>query len=413
MPCQINRLTGHGIEKSQMKSLPRVKKLLVSTVGVMSLAGLAFAPAALADDEGGDPGTEGNYYTFTGSVAVPAGFDTYQVDAYAEGPCDGEEGSQSGEDEGEDYLCTVWADFDYDESESVSTSADANENEIGFTITLSTGDWDFYVSSWQDGLSDYNATLTVPPADQDDLDLGKIELEKVKVNPTVRYDGTDRYGTNYKVVEATMEEGDPVFIATGAEYPDALTIGQAATGNWGALVLTPPNAMRAEMLDLLKANAPSQVYTVGGKSAVSDNVIEQVAKATGVTVEDKTIVRIGGKDRYETSQAILSEFFGGEDGIPYGQAFLATGRDYPDALSASAVGGAVWAPVVLVKGTSQTSLDPELAKQFEADDIDTLKLVGGPAAIGAKLEYNLADSGYSVQRLAGADRYGTNLRVNQ
>mgnify|MGYP002724400843 CR=1 FL=1 len=242
-----------------------------------------------------------------------------------------------------------------------------------------------------------------PPADQDDLDLGKIELEKVKVNPTVRYDGTDRYGTNYKVVEATMEEGDPVFIATGAEYPDALTIGQAATGNWGALVLTPPNAMRAEMLDLLKANAPSQVYIVGGKSAVSDNVIEQVAKATGLTVEDKTIVRIGGKDRYETSQAILSEFFGGEDGIPYGQAFLATGRDYPDALSASAVGGAVWAPVVLVKGTSQTSLDPELAKQ----------LVGGPAAIGAKLEYNLADSGYSVQRLAGADRYGTNLRVNQ
>ena len=163
MPCQINRLTGHGIEKSQMKSLSRVKKLLVSTVGVMSLAGLAFALAALADDEGGDPGTEGNYYTFTGSVAVPAGFDTYQVDAYAEGPCDGEEGSQSGEDEGEDYLCTVWADFDYDESESVSTSADANENEIGFTITLSTGDWDFYVLSWQDGLSDYNATLTVPP----------------------------------------------------------------------------------------------------------------------------------------------------------------------------------------------------------------------------------------------------------
>ena len=120
------------------------------------------------------------------------------------------------------------------------------------------------------------------------------------------------------------------------------------------------------------------------------------------------IKRVSGSDRYGTSTAVLKEFFSGQK---IRRAFVATGIDYPDALSAAAAGGALGAPVLLVNGSSATALPggmPPLLRQMETTE---LLIAGGTGAVNARLERNLR-ANFTVSRLAGADRYGTNLAVN-
>lgn len=58
------------------------------------------------------------------------------------------------------------------------------------------------------------------------------------------------------------------------------------------------------------------------------------------------IKRVSGSDRYGTSTAVLKEFFSGQK---VRRAFVATGIDYPDALSAAVPAGASQQAVGAVK----------------------------------------------------------------
>ena len=120
------------------------------------------------------------------------------------------------------------------------------------------------------------------------------------------------------------------------------------------------------------------------------------------------IKRVSGSDRYATSSAILKEFFSGRMVV---KAFVATGMDYPDALSAAAAGGALGAPVLLVKGKSATALPSGMLPLLRQMGTTDLLIAGGTGAVNASLERNLRAS-FSVSRLSGADRYGTNMAVN-
>ena len=89
---------------------------------------------------------------------------------------------------------------------------------------------------------------------------------------------------------------------------------------------------------------PSRAHIVGGTGAVSPKVEQQLRSA----LKGTQIKRVSGSDRYGTSTAVLKEFFSGQK---IRRAFVATGIDYPDALSAAAAGGALGAPVLLVNGS--------------------------------------------------------------
>lgn len=219
-----------------------------------------------------------------------------------------------------------------------------------------------------------------------------------------RLSGKDRYATNAAVNRSTMKAGAPVFVATGLNYADALSIGPAVAKVGGSLFLTSASGLSAESRELIKTKNPSAVYIVGGTGAVSQKVVEQVESDTKLKA-----VRIAGDDRYATSVAVAKRFFSGS--VPL--VFLATGLDFPDALSASAAGGALQAPVLLVDGRS--SVVPPETKQYLASSSPTsLVAVGGTAAVSDK---TLSAVGAAVpsanrQRLSGETRVGTNGAVN-
>ncbi len=223
-----------------------------------------------------------------------------------------------------------------------------------------------------------------------------------------RWFGSNRYQTNLVVNENLITKdgspmaGKPLFVATGASFADALSISPAVAKLEGSLVLTAKSTMAADLVALIESNKPSAVYVVGGKNAVSDAVLNQVGAAAGVDPE-----RIFGATRYATSEAIFAEFFADAnvDGI-----FVATGRAYPDALSASAAGGALGMPVVLVDGVLGTSLPTSV---IDGVGSKFAIIVGGSKAVNDNVEVNLISQGFSVQRAFGTTRYDTNLKVNE
>lgn len=222
---------------------------------------------------------------------------------------------------------------------------------------------------------------------------------------SVRLSGSDRYNTNLAVNKQTMVAGKPVFVATGDSFADALSVGPAVSVNGGSLVLAKHGQVSAETLTLLKSKKPSAIYVIGGAGAVSDSAVSSLKSATGVTPQ-----RIGGADRYETSAAILSTFF--KSGS-VSKVFVATGADYPDALTASAAGGALKMPVLLVEGKSGTAAESALTF-LRSKGTSNLVVVGGATVVTGSTASSLAAAigASKVERLSGSDRYATNSAVN-
>ena len=156
--------------------------------------------------------------------------------------------------------------------------------------------------------------------------------------PTSRIAGRDRYAT---AAEIARSWGQPstVFVATGESYPDALATVPLTVGR-GPVVLTRsdrvPEATRRVLADL----APERVVVLGGTAAVTEGVESELARVTEVPVR-----RIAGADRYETAALAARDEHAWRQPST---AYVATGRDFPDALVGGVVAAAHQSPLLLV-----------------------------------------------------------------
>ena len=184
-----------------------------------------------------------------------------------------------------------------------------------------------------------------------------------------RNGGTDRFSTAAAVSAAAFSPNAPMaFIATGADFPDALSAG-APGGPRGPILLVTRDAVPEATASELRRLQPQTIAVVGGPSAVSDAVLQQLRDISGVTVD-----RIAGTDRYGTSAAVSAVFT--EAGTE--EVFIATGRNYPDALAGGPAAGRVGSPVLL----SDTRCVPD-AVRAEISRIKPARIVllGGPSAL--------------------------------
>ncbi|WP_285113900.1 cell wall-binding repeat-containing protein [Leifsonia sp. fls2-241-R2A-40a] len=212
---------------------------------------------------------------------------------------------------------------------------------------------------------------------------------------TQRIAGSDRFDTSVAIAkQAYPATADTVYVATGLNYPDALSAGPAAAKEKAPLLLTGPTlpeSVRAEIASL----HPRHIVIVGGLSAVPAAVETALAKLAPVE-------RIAGSDRFDTSRRLASKAFG--SAIP--AAFVATGTNFPDALAAGAAAGAQGAPVLLVNG-GWGAVDAGTAAFLTEAGTKTVKLVGGTTVVSPGVQASLGKQGISVTRLAGSDRFET------
>lgn len=217
-----------------------------------------------------------------------------------------------------------------------------------------------------------------------------------------RLAGADRYATAAAISQARFGSGAAtVFIATGADFPDALAGSPAASRANGPILLTRPAGLPSATANELSRLRPSRIVILGSAAAVSDAVAAQLS-AYASTVE-----RWAGADRYATAATISRVSFGRNAPVAY----VATGTTFPDALAGGPIAGRQGGPILLVK--------PGELPAVTADELNRLRpgrivILGGSSVVSNAVAAQLASyTSGSVTRLAGADRYATSVAVSQ
>ena len=198
-----------------------------------------------------------------------------------------------------------------------------------------------------------------------------------------RLGGADRYETSFQVANRVMWErrnlgGAAPFICRGDTFADALAASPLAYVMLSPILLTGPTALppatENQWRDWLSPGN-NLIYVVGGPSAVSDAVVQQLANLAA----DGTLYyyRFAGTDRYSTALALAEESGLYEHADVIG---LARGDDFPDALAGGAVCGRLVGPTLL---TPSSQLHPAAAS-FVSDNgryVVRFDVYGGPAAL--------------------------------
>ncbi|MCS5716889.1 cell wall-binding repeat-containing protein [Herbiconiux sp. CPCC 205763] len=216
-----------------------------------------------------------------------------------------------------------------------------------------------------------------------------------------RIGGPDRYALSAAVSAETFDSGvQYAFIASGENFPDALSASAASRGFGPVLLVTRdavPSAIAAELSRL----TPGKIIIVGGTDSISLGV---EATLSGYA----PALRLGGPDRYAVSSALSKAMFGGTF-VP--TIYVASGETFPDALSGSA-GTTGDGPVLLV---TRDGIPSPVAAELERHESFEIVVVGGrnsvsDATFAAISAY--ASPTTRVVRVDGDDRYAVSAAVS-
>lgn len=127
---------------------------------------------------------------------------------------------------------------------------------------------------------------------------------------------------------------------------------------------------------------------------------------TGASAQAAETHRLAGANRYQTASAVAQAAYpGGAD-----TAVLARGDVFADALAAAALAGTRDAPVLL---TRPGDLPATTLHSLDDLGVSAVVIVGGQGAVRAGVADRVRESGYTVTRIAGRNRYVTAARIGR
>lgn len=195
-----------------------------------------------------------------------------------------------------------------------------------------------------------------------------------------RIGGLDRYDTNSQIVEkAEIKEGTPVILTSSKSFADALSMSTISASKGYPILLTEKEHITVSAMSQIKKIKPKEIFIAGGVGALSSNIENQI-KDEIPQIKDGNIIRLEGKDRYETSMEILRYF---KSDLSDEKLYLASGRSFPDALSGTALAAKTDAPILLTN--SQSIVDNKL----ELDKFEKVTALGGIFSIDEYSEKRL------------------------
>ena len=184
-----------------------------------------------------------------------------------------------------------------------------------------------------------------------------------------RLGGADRFATAVRVADELGSPSD-VLLASGRNFPDAVTAGAAAAEVGGVVLLTDDDRPAAATRDYLARVGAGDRWAIGGPAADAH---------PGATA-------LVGRDRYQTATKVAGAFFERPAWVG-----LARGDDFPDSLAGGALLGQRSGPIRLAAPTEL----PGATRTYLCDNTDgntTLYALGGPAALSNQVITAAVDS---------------------
>lgn len=222
-----------------------------------------------------------------------------------------------------------------------------------------------------------------------------VQTELTGAGYTVgRSAGEDRYETAAAIATgqdaaAIGETGDgrTALLATGEGFADALTGGPLSYASTLPLLLTPSDALGEDASAALEELEIEHVLILGGTAAVAPQVELQLT-TMGMTSE-----RLAGDTRYDTATTI-AEFATTNLEFTDTTVNVATGVDFPDALTGASHAGEESAPVLLANEGNTNEACAYL--NTIADTVADGHVFGGTSAVTDEVVANLQECGGAV-----------------
>lgn len=208
----------------------------------------------------------------------------------------------------------------------------------------------------------------------------------------VRLGGSDRYDTSVQISQKNWDKSEYVILASGENFPDALSATPLAKKYDAPILLTPKDSLNQLVSDEIKRLQATHIIIVGGPGAVSDTVKTKLMNL-GLSCS-----RISGMNRYETSLAVAKALGSSST------AALVSGEDFPDAVSIAELAAQLKMPILL---TSKNSINSDVKNYLTSSEIQKVYIIGGTGVIYESIKNSIPGS----QRLSGTDRFATNLAV--
>ncbi|HBM74479.1 MAG TPA: hypothetical protein DD429_02850 [Clostridiaceae bacterium] len=212
---------------------------------------------------------------------------------------------------------------------------------------------------------------------------------------TQRLQGQDRYGTAIAISNAGWQTSDNVVLATGEDFPDALSAAPLAK-QLNAPILLAGKTLDSILETELNRLQAKNVFIVGGEGVVSKDIQNKLEE------KKLTVTRLSGNDRYETSlkiaDYIADNFNAGNEIV------VATGEGFPDALSIAPIAANKGMPIVL---SSKDVLSDDAKSYIKDNKVAKAFVIGGTGVVSDKVMQQLP----LPERVAGIDRFATNIAV--
>ncbi|WP_194908236.1 cell wall-binding repeat-containing protein [Catenulispora rubra] len=191
-----------------------------------------------------------------------------------------------------------------------------------------------------------------------------------------RLAGPDRYATARVIAVQGLGSPANVIVATGQDFPDALAAGPYAAGPFSnngqpaAIVLSHGRTLDPETASYIASK-------LVGSTAVNPHVTVvggQAKAAVTAMAPPSTFSAFAGSDRYATAAQVAGNF-----PLPV-QAGIATGEQFPDALTGGALMASASGPILLTQPAKLSSADSaQLAAYRPA--LSEVDVFGGPEAL--------------------------------
>ncbi len=261
------------------------------------------------------------------------------------------------------------------------------------------------------------ASAAVDAVDASEASLQELEAELSAGGGIRLYSlsGSTRYDTAAAVAKSAYPSGvssQTAIVVNGGDesWADSLSASSLAGMLDCPVLYTASDWLPDATASALRSLGISKVLIVGGTGVVGDGVESSLG---GVC---QSVERIWGQDRYQTQLAIYR--YGSEVGTWSGNALVASGSSYADALSASPVAYGQKMPIFLSPSDGYMTL--EQVDALLESDVSSFTILGGSAAVPSTMDGFLIgilakktgtyDSG-NVERLAGGDRYETSWSI--
>lgn len=217
----------------------------------------------------------------------------------------------------------------------------------------------------------------------------------------------------------TRESGNKTTKGESFTAGTVLSINLEITAQWTASVCSHTNTTTAS------ENATAATCTKGGsyesvvycancgqelsRKTVATPTAEHRFESGTCTVCGVSITRLAGSNRCATAIAVANEMKAVLGLTTFDSIIITSGNSYADALAGSHLAVKEKAPILLYRADSAGSNLAYIQKNLTTGG--TVYILGGTAAVPASVDASLEAAGIQVIRLAGDDRYDTNLAI--